>query len=128
MRLWLDPARMAAHQVTPLDVQRAVASQNVDLPSGRIEGADTELTLRTAGRLNTPEEFERLVIRQQNGRIIELKDVGSATLDAENLRGGMRRLGVPTSSTAGCNSSRRRSRRRSCSTSATTSRPSCAAR
>jgi len=54
MRLYMDPAKMAAHQVTPLDVQRAVSSQNVDLPSGRIEGAETELTIRTAGRLNTP--------------------------------------------------------------------------
>jgi multidrug efflux pump len=95
MRLYMDPARLATHQVTPLDVQRAVATQNVDLPSGRIEGAETELTIRTAGRLNTPEEFNRLVLRQQGGRSIEFRDVGEAVLDAENLRGGMRRLGEP---------------------------------
>jgi len=95
MRLYMDPARMAAHQVTPLDVQRAVAAQNVDLPSGRIEGAETELTIRTAGRLNTPEEFNRLVIREEGGRIIELRDVGTAMLDAEDLRGGLKSEGVP---------------------------------
>ncbi|MBX7184933.1 MAG: efflux RND transporter permease subunit [Vicinamibacteria bacterium] len=90
-----DPERLAAHQVTPLDVQRAVAAQNIDLPSGRIEGADTELTIRTAGRLNTPEEFNRLILRQQGGRSIEFGDIGEAVLDAENLRTGMRILGVP---------------------------------
>ena len=95
MRLYMDPAKLATHQVTPLDVQRAVATQNVDLPSGRIEGAETELTIRTAGRLNTPEEFNRLVLRQQGGRSIEFRDVGEAVLDAENLRGGMRREGIP---------------------------------
>ncbi len=95
MRLYMDPSKMAAHQVTPLDVQRAVTAQNVDLPSGRIEGSETELTIRTSGRLNTPEEFNRLVLRQQGGRSIEFGDVGETVLDAENLRAGMRLLGVP---------------------------------
>ena len=95
MRLYMDPEKLAAHQVTPLDVQRAVTAQNVDLPSGRIEGADTELSIRTAGRLNTPEEFNRLILRQQGGRSIEFGDIGEAVLDAENLRTGMRILGVP---------------------------------
>jgi len=95
MRLYMDPEKLAAHQVTPLDVQRAVAAQNVDLPSGRIEGADTELSIRTAGRLNTPEEFNRIILRQQGGRSIEFGDIGEAVLDAENLRTGMRILGVP---------------------------------
>ena len=95
MRLYMDPARMAAHQVTPLDVQRAVAAQNVDLPSGRIEGAETELTIRTAGRLNTPDEYNRMVIREEAGRIIEFRDIGEATLDAEDLRGGLKSRGVP---------------------------------
>jgi multidrug efflux pump len=95
MRLYMDPAKMATHQVTPLDVQRAVAAQNVDLPSGRIEGADTELTIRTAGRLSTPDEFNRLVLRQSAGRTITFGDIGEAVLDAENLRGGMRELGEP---------------------------------
>ena len=95
MRLYLDPALMAAHQVTSLDVQRAVAAQNIDLPSGRIEGSDTELSLRTAGRLNTPEEFERLIIRQESSRLIVLRDVGRAELAPEDQRSGMTRLGVP---------------------------------
>lgn len=95
MRLWMDPVKMAAHQVTPIDVQNALRAQNVDLPSGRIEGADTELTIRTFGRLSTPAEFNRLIIRQQNGRILELRDIGMASLEAENLRGGSKILGVP---------------------------------
>lgn len=95
MRLWLDPVRMAAHQVTPLDVQQALASQNVDLPSGRIEGTSTELTIRTYGRLTTPAEFDRMIIRQEKGRILELRDIGEARLDAENLRGGSKVVGRP---------------------------------
>src|SRR5690606_39519197 len=58
MRLWLNPQRLAAHNLTPLDVQTAVARSNVELPSGRIDGRDVELTVRTLGRLNTVEEFE----------------------------------------------------------------------
>ncbi len=95
MRLWLDPVRMAAHHVTPLDVQRALTAQNVDLPSGRIEGATTELTIRTFGRLTTPEEFARMIIRQEKGRIIELRDVGEARLEAENTRHSAKIVGRP---------------------------------
>ncbi len=95
MRLWLDPVRMAAHGVTPLDVQQALNAQNVDLPSGRIEGSSTELTIRTFGRLTTPAEFNRMIIRQERGRILELRDIGEARLEAENLRGGSRVLGRP---------------------------------
>ena len=95
MRLWLDPVRMAAHGVTPLDVQQALNAQNVDLPSGRIEGSSTELTIRTFGRLTTPAEFNRMIIRQERGRILELRDIGEARLEAENLRGGSKVLGRP---------------------------------
>ncbi len=95
MRLWLDPVRMAAHGVTPLDVQQALNAQNVDLPSGRIEGSSTELTIRTFGRLTTPAEFNRMIIRQQKGRILELRDIGEARLEAENIRHSAKILGRP---------------------------------
>lgn len=95
MRLWMDPVKMAAHQVTPIDVQNALRNQNVDLPSGRIEGIDTELTIRTFGRLTSPAEFNRLIIRQENNRILEFRDIGNASLEAENLRGGSKIAGVP---------------------------------
>src|SRR5262249_31648881 len=80
MRLWLDPVRLAAHGVTAQDVQQALAAQNVDLPSGRLEGSAVELSLRTAGRLTTPDEFEAMILKEANGRQILLRDVGRAEL------------------------------------------------
>lgn len=95
MRLLLDPARLAAHRVTPADVQAALARENVDLPAGRVEGESTEMTLRAMARLTTAEEFNSLTIRNENGRTISLSDVGRAELSAENLRTGVRYLGTP---------------------------------
>jgi len=95
MRLLLDPDRMTANGVTPSDVQAALSRENVDLPAGRIEGSDTEMGLRTLALLSTPEEFNRLTLRTENGRTIVLEDVGRAELSAENLRTGVKRLGVP---------------------------------
>lgn len=95
MRLLLDADRMAAHGVTPLDVQGALQRENIDLPAGRLEAADTEMGLRTLARLTTPDEFNRLTIRAENGRLITLEDVGRAELLAENMRTGMREYGTP---------------------------------
>jgi multidrug efflux pump len=91
MRLWMDPVKLAVHGLTPIDVQAALDAQNVDLPSGRLEGMSTELSLRTLGRLNTPEEFENLIIKEDGGRQIHFRDVGYAELGAENLRTGVKR-------------------------------------
>jgi multidrug efflux pump len=88
MRLWMDPVKLAVHNVTPIDVQNALDAQNVDLPSGRLEGTTTELSLRTLGRLNTPEDFENLIIKEEAGRQIHFRDIGYAQLGAENLRTG----------------------------------------
>ncbi|MGH7858015.1 MAG: efflux RND transporter permease subunit, partial [Candidatus Binatia bacterium] len=83
MRLWIDPVRLAAHGLSPLDVQRALTAENVDLPSGRIEGAQVDLGLRTAGRLVTEEDFESMILGTANGRQIQLRDVGRAEIGAE---------------------------------------------
>jgi multidrug efflux pump len=88
MRLWMDPVKLAVHSLTPADVQTALDRQNIDLPSGRLEGASNELSLRTLGRLSTAEDFENLIIRQENGRQILFRDIGTAELGAENLRAG----------------------------------------
>ena len=93
MRLWMDPIKMAVHEITPLDVQDALTKQNVDLPSGRIEGAKNELTLRTLGRLKTPQEFEGLIIKQVKGRQILFRDIGYAELGPEVLRTGFKGKG-----------------------------------
>ena len=86
MRLWLDPYKMSASGITSLDIRKALARENIELPSGRVEGDLTELTLRTLGLLETPEQFNDLILKQENGNIIRLSDIGTAELYPENDR------------------------------------------
>ncbi|MCI0451523.1 MAG: efflux RND transporter permease subunit, partial [Candidatus Latescibacteria bacterium] len=86
MRLWMDPLKMAAYGVTPLDVRTALSQENVELPSGRIEGNTMELPVRTLSRLETPDEFNNLIIREESGRLLRFRDVGLAELGPENER------------------------------------------
>lgn len=95
MRLWLDPDKMAALGVTPLDVRNALLTQNIELPTGSIEGTNVELSVRTIGRLTTPEEFNKLIIREENGQLIRLKDIGYAALGPQNERTSLKRDGIP---------------------------------
>lgn len=96
MKLLIDPARLAAHDLTPLDVRNALNRENVELPSGRIEGYATELSIRTFGRLSTPEEFGDLIIKESAGSVVRLRDVGEAVLAPENERSILRgNGGVP---------------------------------
>ena len=95
MRLWMDPDKLAAYQLTPLDVQNAVNRDNVELPSGSVEGSSTELTVRTVGRINSPEEFNNLIVKEDNGIIVRFRDIGRAELAPENQRTILKRDGVP---------------------------------
>lgn len=95
MRLWLDPAKLAAFQLSPVDVRNALNRENVELPSGRIEGDDTELSIRTIGRLQTEAEFDNLIVKEDDGNIVRVKDIGYSQLGAENERTILRRDGVP---------------------------------
>jgi multidrug efflux pump len=95
MRLWMDPNKLAAYQLTPLDVRNALARQNVELPSGSVEGFSTELTVRTVGRLTNPAEFNDLILFEEGGRIVRFRDVGYAELGPENLRTVLKRDGIP---------------------------------
>ncbi len=95
MRLWLDPAKLSAYGLTPLDVRNALNAENIELPSGRIEGNSTELSIRTMGRLEKPDEFNELIIKEADGKTIRLKDVGRAELGPENERSMLRRDGIP---------------------------------
>lgn len=90
MRLQLDPERLTAFKISPSDVKNALLRENVELPSGRIEGYERELTIRTLGRLTTEDEFNNLLIKEENGAVVRLKDIGQAHLDAENLRSANR--------------------------------------
>jgi len=95
MRLWIDAKKLAAYQLTPLDVRNALARENIELPSGSVEGANTELTVRVSGRLTTPEEFNNMIIKEEGGNIVRYRDIGVAELGPENLRTVLKRNGVP---------------------------------
>jgi multidrug efflux pump len=86
MRLWLDPQRLAAYRLSAMDVRDAVREENVELPAGRIEGRDVELTVRTMSRLSTPEEFENLILKEDAGGVVRLRDVGHVELGPQNQR------------------------------------------
>ena len=95
MRIWMDPAKLAAYSLSPLDIRAALQAENIELPSGRIEGSSTELTVRTMGRLKTADDFNNLILKTNNGQVIKLLDVGYATLGPENERTILKRGGVP---------------------------------
>lgn len=90
MKLMLEPMKMAALGVTPTDIRNALDLQNVELPSGRVDGEAVELTIRTFGRLTTETEFDNLIIREVDGSIIRLQDVGRAELRPLNERSILR--------------------------------------
>ncbi|MGB8657953.1 MAG: efflux RND transporter permease subunit [Candidatus Zixiibacteriota bacterium] len=100
IKLLIDPARLASQGLTPLDIKNALDLESIELPSGRIEGYNTELPIRTFGRLSTPEEFNDLIIKEANGSVVRLRDLGQAVLAAENERsimvgnGGIPMVGV----------------------------------
>jgi len=95
MRLWMDPIKLASLKLAPTDILQAVNRENVELPSGRVEGLNTELTVRTMGRLITEEDFNNLIIKEDGDNIVRFSDVGYASLGAENDRTIMRTNGIP---------------------------------
>ncbi|MCR8918881.1 efflux RND transporter permease subunit [Bacteroides sp. ET225] len=95
MRLWLDPVKMAGYGITPVDVKNAVDEQNLELPSGSIEGNTVELTLRTMGLMHTAKEFNNVILKEDNGRIIRFSDIGYAELGPADLKSYMKMNGVP---------------------------------
>ncbi len=100
MRLWMDPIKLASLKLAPSDVLQAVSRENVELPSGRVEGQSTELTVRTMGRLISEEDFNNLIIKEDGDNIVRFSDVGYAKLGAENDRTILRRDGVPACAVA----------------------------
>jgi len=95
MRIWLDPSKLSAYNLTPLDVQNALVRENVELPSGKISGNSTELSVRTFGRLYTEEDFNNVIVKASSMGDIRLKDVGQALLGPENEESILKDRGVP---------------------------------
>lgn len=94
MRLNLDPAKMSSLGIAPNDIRIALGKENVELPTGKIEGFRQELTIRTYGRLETEEDFNNLILVEKEGTIIRLKDVGEARIEALNKRTLLRGKGI----------------------------------
>ena len=95
MRLWIDPNKLTAYGLTVADVRGALNAENVDLPSGRIEGQNVELAVRTMGRLNTEEDFNNLILKTDGASLVRFRDVGRASLAAENERTILKKNGIP---------------------------------
>jgi multidrug efflux pump len=95
MRIWFKPEKLAAYGITPADVSNALARENVELPSGKISGNATELSVRTFGRLNTEEEFNNVIVKSDSAAVVRLRDVAEAVLGPENEESQLRESGIP---------------------------------
>ncbi|MEO8238453.1 MAG: efflux RND transporter permease subunit [Flavobacterium sp.] len=95
MRLWIDPAKLAAYGCTVAEIRDALNAQNVELPSGKLTGNNTELTVKTVGNLSKPEEFNNIIIRTDGDKIVRLSDVGGAELGPENIETKLSQSGLP---------------------------------
>ncbi len=84
MRLWMNPDKLASFGLTPLDVKQALDKENVELPSGKIAGNTTELTVKTLGKFISEDDFNNMIIRSDGEKVIRFRDIGTATLGPEN--------------------------------------------
>lgn len=95
MRIWIDPMKLAANRLTISDIKAALDRENVELPSGKITGNSTELTVKTSGLLVTEDDFNSLIVKSDEGKIIRLQDVARAVLGPENEETVLKESGVP---------------------------------
>ena len=95
MRVWIDPARLAAYGLTVVDVDNAIQGQNAEIPSGRIEGVGREFSVRTRGELADPGEFGAIFLAQRGDRAVHLSDVAEVAVGAEDERTIIRYNRVP---------------------------------
>lgn len=95
MRIWFNPSKLSAYGLTPGDIQTALQRENVELPSGKISGNTTELSIRTYGRLVTEEDFNNVTIKNSNGSDIRLSDVAEAVLGPANEESILKENRIP---------------------------------
>ncbi len=95
MRLWIDPIKLTSYGCTVSDVKNALNQQNVELPSGKLTGNTTELTVKTVGNLSKPEEFNNIIIKTEGDKIVKLSDIGKAELGPEVVETKMVQSGTP---------------------------------
>jgi hydrophobe/amphiphile efflux-1 (HAE1) family protein len=95
MRLWMDPEKLTAYNLSPLDVRAAIARENIELPSGRIEGEAIELPVKTLSRLNTPAEFNALIVKRTADSVVRFRDIGYVELGPANERSALKMGDTP---------------------------------
>ncbi|MEO6522394.1 MAG: efflux RND transporter permease subunit [Mucilaginibacter sp.] len=95
MRLWIDPTKLTALGLAASDITDALSRENVELPAGKIEGNNTELSIRALGKLTTEKDFNNLIIRADSAHVVHLSDVGYAILGASNEETSLKESGVP---------------------------------
>lgn len=95
MRLWIDPNKLSALGLTATDIGAALSKENVELPAGKIEGNNTELTIRALGKLTDEKDFNNLIIRSDTNRVVRLKDIGYAVLGSANEETSFKESGIP---------------------------------
>jgi len=95
MRIWMDPIKLNAYGITVADVRKALDQQNVELPSGKLTGSNTELMVKTLGNLSTEKEFNDIIIVANAEKTVRLSDIGYAVLAAENLETKFTESGNP---------------------------------
>ena len=86
MRIWVDRARLAAYNLTVQDVENAIRAQNTEIPSGRIESLDREFTVLAKTALQTPTEFENIVVKESDGFQVRLSQVARVEVAAADVR------------------------------------------
>ena len=96
MRLWIDPSKLMAHHLTIGDIKSAMDRENIELPGGKIRGDETALIIKTFGKLTSEEDFNNLIIREDNNGVVRFKDVGYAALGRENEESSNRKNNVPS--------------------------------
>lgn len=96
MRIWIDPAKLAAYKLTIPDIRNALDRENIELPGGKVRGNNTEMTVKAYGKLVTEEDFNDLIIKEDASKIIRLKDLGLAELGPENEEAMSRKNNVPS--------------------------------
>jgi multidrug efflux pump len=95
MRMWMDPAKLSAYGLTPVDVMDALTRENVELPAGKLTGDKTELIVNTKGRLKTVDDFNNLIVKTDGTDIVRFSDVGTASLGPENEETILKQFGTP---------------------------------
>ena len=93
MRIWLDPTRLAAYRVTPQDVESALRRQNIEIPAGRVESVEREFTVVSETDMRTPAEFENIILRDESGYLVRLRD-GMRRRDGDGRFRGLPRYQV----------------------------------